>query len=54
MPIGFLRDDQEFTPQPKTEPVEQDLDFAQMWEEGLSHTSIESRSARNEYDRFVR
>lgn len=54
MGIGFLRNDQEFTPSSREEIHEAELDIAKMWEEGLSVSSIEYRSAREEYDRFVK
>lgn len=54
MGIGFLRNDQEFTPSSKEEIYEAELDIAKMWEEGLSVSSIEYRSAREEYYRFVK
>jgi hypothetical protein len=54
MGIGFWRSDQEFTPASKDEFQEAELDIAKMWEDGLSVSSIEYRSAREEYDRFVK
>ena len=55
MPIGFLSNDQEFEANAPDAAVEaDDLDFRQMWRDGLESTSVESRSALAEYERTVR
>lgn len=52
--IGFIRNDEEFTPQPLADAFDDDLDFERMWDEGLTSTSVEARIARDELHRFGR
>lgn len=51
--IGFMRNDQEFDPKPEREAstFAHGLDFDRMWDEGLTSTSLEWRTARREFER---
>jgi hypothetical protein len=54
--IGFSRNDQDFEPETEQKPntYSTDLDFDRMWDEGLSSTSVEFRTAHADATRYGR
>lgn len=52
--IGFIRNEQEFEPQNDEDQHLEQLDFERMWDEGLTSTSVEARTARSTMHRLGR
>ncbi|MGO1735354.1 MAG: hypothetical protein ACTHZ9_03385 [Leucobacter sp.] len=50
MAIGFIRNDEEFTPTKPTR-FEEELDLEQMWDEAREPSSLETRLAEDEVRR---